>query len=63
MPTDTNITNDQITKLALEAALAGDLEQVRLCDRALGIAGATDQEIAEARRKCAEAIAEARARV
>ena len=46
--------NDQVQKLRNEAANAGDMEQVELCDRALaGDANAADE--------CAEALSELRA--
>ena len=48
------ITDDQIEALSNEAGAAGDLEAVRLCDRALE--GDTD-----ARNECANMIAAAAA--
>lgn len=49
-----HVTDEQITALRNEAATAGDLAQVAVCDRAL--AGSR-----RARRECARIIADAEA--
>lgn len=54
MTTTKTITDTQIEQLSRESAEAGDMTQVRLCERAL--AGRRS-----ARRVCAKAIAEASA--
>jgi len=53
MTNATEITNSQIRKLSNEAAEAGDLEQVAICERALS-------GDAEARTECARVIEYAR---
>lgn len=53
--TETEITDEQIEALRYEAGIAGDAEQVRICRAAL----AGDED---ARRECAEVIAEAAGR-
>jgi len=54
------ITARQIEILRAEAARAGDMAQVELCDRALDTA---DPGMYEARAECAEIIAAAEAQV
>lgn len=54
MTNTTEITNSQIRKLSNEAAEAGDLEQVAICERALS-------GDAEARAECAKVIGNAQA--
>lgn len=49
-----NVTNSQIRALRAEAAAAGDVEQVQICDRAL-------KQDQDARAECARVIAEAEA--
>lgn len=55
--TTATITDTQIRNLRAEAAAAGDLAQVNLCDAALGLAEAW--MVDEAREQCAMAIAAA----
>lgn len=54
--TEENITDEQIKKLALEAAEAGDFEMVRICKRALGQRPG-DASLVD-RRECAHIIAD-----
>jgi hypothetical protein len=54
--TMSTITDEQITPLSYESGVAGDMEQVAICTRAI----AGDEQ---ARVECARVIADARAQV
>lgn len=55
------ITNEQIERLRVEAAAAGDTDQVAMCDRALDRDSDRAMSVAAARAECARVIADAEA--
>lgn len=61
-PVDDAVSDDEIRALRDEAAQAGDVDQVRLCNYALGWASCTDGMRRHAREQCVEVITDNRAR-